>query len=287
MARGTLPRAMFIVRRIFFSSRGTVPADMFPADTDEPSPIDAPPVTPAGVVVLHEVSGVMAVLKPAGLATQAVVGVDSMEARVRRLLQDRGDGIYLGVPHRLDRCVSGVMLFATTRRAARKLARQFERREIVKRYLALVQPPGSGRLPKVGDRWVDLLAKVQDEPRGCLASASDPSAKEACTAVVAVWRAEAAIAVELQPETGRMHQLRIQAASRSMPILGDRLYGSTQPLCGGEVVTDVRQEEIALAAISIEFTDPGQSGVPGSEIRRRVEYWPWWAKPRPVTAGEA
>ncbi|MGA0040142.1 MAG: hypothetical protein ACO3NZ_09865, partial [Pirellulales bacterium] len=63
MARGTLPRAMFIVRRIFFSSRGTVPADMFPADTDGPSPIDAPPVTPAGVVVLHEVSGVMAVLK--------------------------------------------------------------------------------------------------------------------------------------------------------------------------------------------------------------------------------
>lgn len=287
MARGTVPRAMFLLRRMFFSSHAAVPADMLPADTDEPSPTDSPLLHPSDVVVLHEASGVIAVLKPAGLATQAVIGVDSMEARVRRLLQERGEGTYLGVPHRLDRCVSGVMLFATTRRAARKLARQFERREITKRYLALVQPPGSGRLPKVGDRWVDLLAKVPDEPRGCLASASDPLAKEACTVVVAVWRAEAAIAVELQPETGRMHQLRIQAASRSMPILGDRLYGSTQPLCGGEVVTDVRQEEIALAAISIEFTDPGQSGVPGSEVRRRVEHWPWWAKPRPVTGGGA
>ena len=54
----------------------------------------------------------LAVHKPAGLATQAVVGIDSMEARVRAMLMDRGDGDYLGVPHRLDRCVSGVMLFA-------------------------------------------------------------------------------------------------------------------------------------------------------------------------------
>lgn len=233
------------------------------------------------VVVLREASGVIAVHKPAGLATQAVVGIDSMEARVRHLLKTRGDGAYLGVPHRLDRCVSGVMLFATTRRAARKLARQFERRQISKRYLALVQPPGSGVLPKAGDRWVDLLAKVKDEARGCIASPADPLAKEACTVVAAVWRCDAALALELEPQTGRMHQLRIQAASRAMPILGDRLYGSTQPLRGGDLPTDERQEEIALAAISIEFTEPGRPGEPNTEVRRRIVHWPWWAPPRP------
>ncbi len=230
-----------------------------------------------GVLVLHEACGVVAVHKPAGLATQAVAGVDSMELRVRAMLSARGEGAYLGVPHRLDRCVSGVMLFATTRRAARKLSRQFERRQIRKRYLAFVEPPGSGLLPKPGEEWVDLVAKLADEPRGCIASAGDPHAKEARTRVAAVGRHQAAVTLELEPLTGRMHQLRIQAACRGMPIVGDRLYGSRQPLTGSVFAADPRQEEIALAAISIEFVDPGEPHTPGSQVCRRVEAWPWWA----------
>lgn len=233
--------------------------------------------------VLHESAGVLAVHKPAGLATQAVAGIDSMETRVRAMLAARGEGSYLGVPHRLDRCVSGVMLFATTRRAARKLARQFERRQITKRYLAFAQLPVSGQLPKVGDVWADLVAKLEDEPRGWITTATDPKAKEARTRVVAVWRQAAAVAVELQPETGRMHQLRIQAASRGMPILGDRLYGSTQSLAGDRAANAVPQDEIALAAISIEFTEPGAPAAADSGVRRRVEAWPLWAEPRPAS----
>lgn len=235
------------------------------------------------VLVLHEANGVVAVWKPAGLATQAVVGIDSMETRVRQMLDERGEGAYLGIPHRLDRCVSGVMLFATTRRAARKLSRQFERREIHKRYLALVEPPGSGMLPKAGDVWVDLLAKVADEPRAWVTSPADPAAKEARTEVAAVGRQESALALELEPLTGRMHQLRIQAACRGMPILGDRLYGSTRQLEGRSHSAGVRQEEIALAAISIAFVDPGEPRQPGSQVRRRVETWPWWAAAQGVS----
>ena len=237
------------------------------------------------VIVLHEAAGVLAVHKPAGLATQAVVGIDSMEARVRAMLTNRGDGGYLGVPHRLDRCVSGVMLFASTRRAARKLARQFERRQITKRYLACAQLPVSGQVPKAGDVWCDLVSKVEGEPRGWITTAADPQAKEARTRVVAVWRQAAAVVLELEPETGRMHQLRIQAASRGMPILGDRLYGSTHSLEGDGLTVAATQDEIALAAISIEFTDPGTPGVPDSGRRQRVEVWPRWAAgPRPDTA---
>jgi 23S rRNA-/tRNA-specific pseudouridylate synthase len=232
------------------------------------------------VDVLFEASGVLAVLKPAGLATQAVAGIDSMEARVRRLLQVRCGEDYLGIPHRLDRCVSGVMLFATTRRAARQLARQFERRQIEKRYLAMVQLPVVGPLPKAGDVWVDLLAKVPDEARGVVTTASDPHGKEARTRVASVSRQDAAVVLELAPETGRMHQLRLQASARGMPMVGDRLYGSTQPLQGGVVTTDERQEEIALAAISIGYTDPGIPGDRQSQVRREVIAWPWWAKPR-------
>lgn len=237
------------------------------------------------MIVLHEAAGVVAVHKPAGLATQAVVGIDSMEARVRAMLTVRGDGDYVGVPHRLDRCVSGVMLFAATRRAARKLARQFERRQITKRYLACAQLPVSGQVPKAGDVWCDLVAKLEGEPRGWIASPTDPKAKEARTRVVAVWRQAASVVLELEPETGRMHQLRIQAASRGMPILGDRLYGSTQSLERDGSAVAATQDEIALAAISIEFTDPGTPGVPDSGVRRRVEAWPRWAGPRPDAAG--
>jgi 23S rRNA pseudouridine1911/1915/1917 synthase len=235
------------------------------------------------VVVLHEACGVVAVHKPAGLPTQAVAGVDSMETRVRKMLLARGEGEYLGVPHRLDRCVSGVMLFATTRRAARKLSRQFERRQIRKRYLALAEPAASGQLPKAGDLWVDFVAKLADEPRGWVASKSDPMAKEARTQVAAVGRSGAAVSLELEPLTGRMHQLRIQAACRGMPILGDWLYGSRRSLGERGNACGPQQAEIALAAISIEFIDPGEPNQPGSQAVRRVAASPWWAEAQGVS----
>jgi 23S rRNA pseudouridine1911/1915/1917 synthase len=277
------------------------------------------------VVVLHEHAGVLAVHKPAGLATQAVRGIDSMECRVREMLAGRGHDGYLGVPHRLDRCVSGVMLFATTRRAARKLARQFERREITKRYLAIVQAPGSGLLPKAGDLWVNHIFKLAGQARGWIATPDDPVAREARSRVLAVSRQNAGVVLELEPETGRMHQLRIQTACRGMPIAGDLLYGSTvrvgcekspasytpddavktqsiastSPQSEGArdresphraVDGDAFHElpngtpfveasfygEIALAAISIEFVDPGEPGNPGSQVRRRIEVQPAW-----------
>jgi 23S rRNA pseudouridine1911/1915/1917 synthase len=286
------------------------------------------------VVVLHEHAGVLAVHKPAGLATQAVRGIDSMECRVREMLVGRGHDGYLGVPHRLDRCVSGVMLFATTRRAARKLARQFERREITKRYLAIVQAPGSGLLPKAGDLWVNHVVKLAGQARGWIAAADDPAAREARTRVVAVSRHHAGVVLELEPETGRMHQLRIQTACRGMPIAGDLLYGSTERRAGRETgpawhmrhgvvethsaASMSQQSEggrdggsphhgpaedglrdlpegtprgeasssgaIALAAISIEFVDPGEPGNPGSQVRRCIEVQPAWeAACRPLS----
>src|ERR1700757_4880222 len=95
--------------------------------------------------ILFEDSSLLAVNKPAGLSTQLPPRIDSLERRVReRLAQqaaDRGDPnaeTYLGLPHRLDRPVSGVILFAKTRRAARLISRQFERRQVKKVYWACV-----------------------------------------------------------------------------------------------------------------------------------------------------
>ena len=229
----------------------------------------------ADVTVLHEASGVVVVLKPGGIATQAPPGIESMERRVRNWLARRGGG-YLGVPHRLDRPVSGVMLFALTPRAARQLSRQFERRQVGKRYVARLELVAARDMP--GESWADWrdrVAKVPDEPRARIVPADEPC-EEAREAVTQVRLLEAArphdggegsvIRVELMPSTGRMHQLRIQAASRGMPVLGDALYGSImtfqesrpsqeempfQGASSGGIVSP-----IALHASRLEYLDP-------------------------------
>jgi len=207
--------------------------------------------------VLSRSGGVLAVAKPAGLATQAPPGIDSVEAWVRRQVAG-GPAAYVGVPHRLDRAVSGVVLLALTPRAARKLSRQFERREIGKAYLAVVVEPDAG--PPVDDEWCDLVEKVPDEPRARVAATGSPAAREAVTAVRVVGRMPAADGrgrwlLELLPRTGRMHQLRLQAAVRGMPIVGDTLYGGPDGW-GPAAAEDPRRVAIALHAWRIGYRDP-------------------------------
>ncbi len=189
--------------------------------------------------VLVEGGGVVAVAKPAGLATQAPPGMPSAEAWLRARLDA---GAYLGVPHRLDRVVSGVLLLAVTPRAARKLSRQFERREITKTYLALVAGEPPAALAAGAAEWRDMLVKVPDEPRARIAGAAEPGAREAVT---------------LEPLTGRMHQLRVQAASRGLPIVGDTHYGAgPSALSAFAPTVDPRRHAIALHAWQIRYTDP-------------------------------
>jgi 23S rRNA pseudouridine1911/1915/1917 synthase len=242
------------------------------------------------VCVLSRASGVVAIRKPGGLPTQAPAGIDSAELRVRGILHDGRTEGYLGVPHRLDRVVSGVMLFAETPRAARKLSRQFERRQVVKRYRALVLPSissgsvGGRREQSVGEdwqEWRDWLAKrrgvaaaaVVDpfrEPRGSDADAFDPPREALTRARLAGGRAgvrfgaagdrPGLLELEFEPVTGRMHQIRVQAASRGLPVFGDIAYGCPLPH-GDSSARDPRSATIALHASSITYLDP-DSGRP-------------------------
>jgi 23S rRNA pseudouridine1911/1915/1917 synthase len=96
-----------------------------------------------GIEVIYEDGPCFVVNKPGGLLTQAVPGVDSLEVRIKQAVMRRagktqGD-VYLGVPHRLDRPVSGAIVFARHIRAARRLAEQFEGRMVRKNYWTLVE----------------------------------------------------------------------------------------------------------------------------------------------------
>lgn len=212
--------------------------------------------------LLYERSGVLAVAKPAGLATQAPPGIESVEAWVRRLLHGELGRGYVGVPHRLDRAVSGVVLMTATPRAARKLSRQFERREIGKEYRAVVEPRGTDGIEAEPVEWRDFIEKVPDEARARLAAADSPLAREAVTrarllTVVPTATGGPRLVLRLEPLTGRMHQLRLQAAARGLPIVGDVLYDpAADTRWAGSPDDSLREPPIALHAERIRYTDP-------------------------------
>ena len=223
---------------------------------------------PMQLAILHDSGGVLAVAKPAGLPTQAPPGITSVESLVRERLfaaavtadqsagRRRHAGGFLGIPHRLDRCVSGVLLLATTPRAARQLSRQFERRLVRKTYLAIVTP-GAIEPPRVGAllEWTDTLRKVTEQPRAEVVPSGTAEGREAVTTGrVRAVATDGSLLLELEPLTGRMHQLRVQAAARGLPVVGDVLYGGR--LVEHAPPTDTRAAAIGLHAWRITFLDP-------------------------------
>ena len=249
-------------------------------------PVDA-------VHVIQEASGVVAVWKPAGLATQAPMGIPSAESWLRRQLHGDNAGGYIGVPHRLDRGVSGVVLFAATPRAARKLSRQFERREVRKTYLAIVACGDADgetieRMSAEAVTWRDMVEKITDEARTRIVPADQPGGREAVTLARLRCRLPPdRLLLELSPVTGRMHQLRLQAAARGLLILGDDLYGvadeawmnipqTNTPQTRAAVVPSVddpRTRPIALHACRITYADPDTRAEVTIEATLPT-YWP-------------
>ncbi len=206
-----------------------------------------------GFEILLEDEAVLAVAKPSGIATQAPPGIESLETRIRGYLagsEGNPAALYLGIPHRLDRPVSGAIVFAKTRRAARQLARQFERRRVKKLYWAAVErvvEPAAGT-------WTDYLHKVYGQPRTAIVEHTQPGAQEAILHYRTLGFHQSGSWLEVELETGRTHQIRAQAASRGHAVVGDAHYGSR--LAFGPETPDERQRAIALHARSLTFFHP-------------------------------
>lgn len=203
--------------------------------------------------ILFEDAQCLVVVKPSGLLTQAPPGIDSLEIRIKRYLRrsaEAGKEPYLGVPHRLDRPASGVMVFAKTRTAAQRISEQFQDQRIEKTYWALVQ----GTLVEESGTWVDSMRKVENEARSEIVSESDVGAQRAVLHFKKLGQTDAFTWLAIQLETGRTHQIRLQAGSRGFPILGDDLYGATTTF--GEKFDDARMRAIALHAQELKFFHP-------------------------------
>jgi 23S rRNA pseudouridine1911/1915/1917 synthase len=214
---------------------------------------DSPTSGPEGFELLYEEGPCLVVAKPGGVPTQAPSGIDSLEVRVKRFLRVR-DGktgnVYLGIPHRLDRPVSGVMVLARHVRAARRLAEQFEARTVHKKYWAVVE----GEISPESGTWTDQLRKVPDIARVEVVAPDHPEGRTAVLHFRVLASDGDCSWLEIDLETGRMHQIRVQAACRSHPILGDSQYGAVTPF--GPATDDFRARWIALHARSLEFRHP-------------------------------
>ena len=197
--------------------------------------------------VLYEDNHLIAVCKPAGLLTQAdKSGQPNLLDEVKHWLAVRyakPGNVFLGMLHRLDRPVAGVVLFAKTSKAASRLSEQFRQRTVTKIYLARVHGvmrPAKGRLVHFhrhdeGERAVRLFDTL------------GANTKQASLIYETRWVDHGESVLEVQLETGRKHQIRAQLAQVGHPILGDALYGSQ---------LQRRDARISLCAWQLTFEHP-------------------------------
>jgi 23S rRNA pseudouridine955/2504/2580 synthase len=173
-------------------------------------------------MLLYEDDKVFVFNKPAGLAVQGGSGITrSVDDMLEAWRNKKGEKPRL--VHRLDRDTSGVLVVARTRLAAMKLAEAFRARETKKTYWALVK----GVPPKNEDKISSWLIKEQtpDGDRMRVARHGEKGADHAVTYYRVVEKAAQALSwLEMEPYTGRTHQLRVHAASIGCPIIGDPKY---------------------------------------------------------------
>lgn len=213
--------------------------------------MNAPPLQ-----IVYEDNHLLAVAKPAGLPTMgAVSGRTTVLALAKQYVKARygkPGNVYLGVVSRLDTPVTGVLLFARTSKAARRLAQQFRGRTVRKTYWALVE----GMVHPASGEWVDQLARLPGRRQVGVVAADHPDAQEARTIYRVLASHNGLSLLELEPVTGRKHQLRVQSARRRYPIVGDRTYGSRRAFPAGialharrlEVFHPVHRQPLVLQA---------------------------------------
>ena len=198
------------------------------------------PPTHEGLDVVYRDRDLLVVNKPAGLLSVPGRGPERQDCLALRVRETCPDA---RIVHRLDMETSGLMLFARTALAQRGLSRQFERREVRKEYVAVVQ----GRMPQVAGT-VDLPL-MRDWPNRPRQKVDHVQGKASLTHYRRLGECGDAPGTRLllTPVTGRTHQLRIHLNYIGYPIVGDRLYGDGKDA-----------ERLLLHASALSFSHPAE-----------------------------
>lgn len=209
----------------------TVEADLSSLRPPEPTDIELP--------VIFEDEDVLVINKPAGVLTHAV-GEFASEASVATFIRQRTadmTGERAGIVHRLDRATSGVLICAKNPKTLSHLQKQFARREVKKTYIAIVK----GHL-KQPEAIIDM--PIERNPKAPATFRVGANGKSAVTHYRVLQENEKYSLVELKPETGRTHQLRVHLAHLGHAIVGDPLYGGGK--FGGRMFLHAHQLELDL-----------------------------------------
>ncbi|MEL6273580.1 MAG: RNA pseudouridine synthase [Bacteroidota bacterium] len=195
--------------------------------------------------ILHEGHRWVAVNKPAGIGVEKHYNYDTVEKRAYE--QFRREGAtklpYVGIIHRLDRPVSGVLLLARNKTTLTAFNKIFAAGEVQKTYLALCTAPP----PEEEGSLRHFLLKDKYGKKAIAARRPLPNAKEAKLTYRFLDEIDGRYWLEVKPHTGKFHQIRVQLAAIGCPIWGDALYGSMLPF---------HSNQIALHAQTLHFTPP-------------------------------
>ncbi|TNE70900.1 RNA pseudouridine synthase [bacterium] len=195
--------------------------------------------------VLYEDNHILVIHKPRNIPVQSD---DSGDESIQTLLQSylkekyqKPGNVFLGIVHRLDRPVSGIMVFAKTSKAASRLSEQFRLGKITKNYWAIVQ--GKTEMAKTLN---DFLKKDSKTNTVSVSNSKDQEAKKATLHFKKISESDGKSLLEIDLETGRPHQIRVQLSHLGNPIIGDAKYGKSKG----------RSDEIELKSIRIGFEHP-------------------------------
>jgi 23S rRNA pseudouridine1911/1915/1917 synthase len=197
--------------------------------------------------VLYEDNHLIAVFKPAGILVQGdSSGEECLMDQVKDYLKEKyhkPGNVFLGLIHRLDRPVSGIVLFAKTSKGASRLSEQFRNHTVKKIYHALVETRNPA-LPLTGT-LVNYLKKDSQKNKVTVFDEPAPETLRAELSYKVLEQKKDEAVVEIELKTGRPHQIRAQFAHVGHPLVGDVKYGAHQDFSG-----------IALCAVCLGFTHP-------------------------------
>lgn len=194
--------------------------------------------------VVYEDNHIIIVEKPAGVPTQAdESGVLDMQSLIKQYLKDKYNkpgNVFVGIVHRLDRNVGGIMVFAKTSKGASRLSEEIRERRFQKRYIAILD----GVLNKKEAVLEDYLLKDEKLNKVSVVSENTRGAKYAKLDYKVLEESKTRTKVTINLHTGRAHQIRVQFASRGHALIGDMKYGK------------IKADRVFLWAYEIEFKHP-------------------------------
>jgi 23S rRNA pseudouridine1911/1915/1917 synthase len=199
------------------------------------------------IPIIFEDNHLLVVRKPPNLLSQGDRTGDldllTLLKEDLKMRYNKPGNVYLGLVHRLDRPVGGVMVFAKTSKSAARLSAQIRNGQFKKVYLAVVH----GKLIKQKDILIHYLLKDNKINRVSAVKRETPGAKEAVLEYEIMDRVEGLSLVKVDLHTGRSHQIRVQFSAIGHPLFGDQRYGSELNQVG---------QQIALWSHQIAFEHP-------------------------------